>query len=80
MSKYISIDVGGTGIKYALMDDTAALLDQGEFPTPKEGLDAFLDLITSIYDSTKMNIQKPWSWPLRAVLTVSTAISIPAAL
>ncbi len=53
MSKYISIDVGGTGIKYALMDQSAALLDQGEYPTPKEGLDAFLDLITSIYDQYK---------------------------
>lgn len=50
MSNYISIDVGGTGIKYALMNDRAEILQQSEVPTPKNDLEGFLDVIVSIYE------------------------------
>ncbi|MBF0579801.1 ROK family protein [Erysipelotrichaceae bacterium RD49] len=49
MANYIAIDVGGTGIKYALMDETARIIDQSEVATPKESLDDFLDIIEGIY-------------------------------
>lgn len=50
---YITVDVGGTGLKYGLMDEQANLLDQGELPTPKESLDDFLDEIVTIYERYK---------------------------
>lgn len=53
MDKYLAIDVGGTGIKYALMDKRADILDQGEMPTPQETISQFLDAIESIYKKYK---------------------------
>lgn len=50
MKNYLSIDVGGTAIKYSLMTEEADILEKGEVPTPMEGLDAFLDVIESIYN------------------------------
>ncbi len=35
MRKFLSIDVGGTNIKYALMEEDASILEKGEVPTPK---------------------------------------------
>ena len=50
MSNYLTIDVGGTNIKYALMDENAEIKEKGEVPTPYDGLDAFLETIKGIYD------------------------------
>ena len=53
MSNYLTIDVGGTNIKYALMTDQIEVIEKGEIPTPMEGLAAFQDAIASIYDMYK---------------------------
>lgn len=50
MNHYLSIDVGGTGIKYALMNDQAEILEKGEVATPKNDLEGFLDVIVAIYE------------------------------
>lgn len=45
MSNYLAIDIGGTAIKYALMDENANILEKGETPTDTsaEGFYASLD-------------------------------------
>jgi len=53
MSQYLTIDVGGTNIKYALMNDNADILEQGEVPTPRTCLEDFEDAIAGIYDKYK---------------------------
>ena len=35
MKKYCVIDVGGTNIKHALMDEEANILEKGEVETPR---------------------------------------------
>ncbi len=50
MTNYLTIDVGGTNIKYALMTEEAQILEQGEVPTPADSLDVFLDTLTQIYE------------------------------
>ena len=50
MSNYLTIDVGGTNIKYALMTENAEILDKGEVPTPMEGLDKYVDMLVDIYN------------------------------
>lgn len=49
MNTYIAVDVGGTGIKYALMDEEANILDQHDEPTPQESIEDFLERIEAIY-------------------------------
>ena len=46
---YLTIDVGGTNIKYALMTKEAEILEKGEIPTPYDGLETFLEILESIY-------------------------------
>lgn len=50
MTQFLAIDVGGTNIKYALMNNEANLLEQGEVPTPKDSMDNFIESIGGIYD------------------------------
>ncbi len=38
MSNYLTIDVGGTNIKYALMNDEIEVIEKGEVPTPRDSL------------------------------------------
>ncbi|MDY2628473.1 MAG: ROK family protein [Lachnospiraceae bacterium] len=46
---YLVIDVGGTFIKYALMDGTTAILEKDEVPTPLTGLEDYLQTLETIY-------------------------------
>ncbi|MCF0113754.1 MAG: ROK family protein [Erysipelotrichaceae bacterium] len=50
MANYLTVDVGGTNIKYAIMDENAVIAEKGEVPTPYEGLEGFIDTLKSIYD------------------------------
>lgn len=48
MKAYMVFDIGGTYIKYAVMDQEGNKLVSGKFPTPKEGLEPFLQTICEI--------------------------------
>ncbi len=47
MSRYFVLDMGGTFVKYALMDENARILEQGKFPAQVEDLGKLLDDIES---------------------------------
>ena len=51
MSNYLTIDVGGTNIKYALMNENAEITDKAEVPTPMEGLEKYVDTLVDIYNT-----------------------------
>ena len=50
------IDVGGTAIKYALMNDNAQFIEKGLLPTPKDKIEHFIEAIGSLYDKYKDKI------------------------
>ncbi len=51
MPQYIVFDVGGTNLKYALMNENAEILAKGEFPTPMDkGKEGFLEAVKAVYD------------------------------
>lgn len=56
MKKYCGIDVGGSSIKYALMDEEAHVLEKGEVDVPRDSLDSFVSTIGQIYDMYKEDI------------------------
>lgn len=39
--EYLVLDVGGSAIKYALMNDELEFLEKGQVPTPKTSLEDF---------------------------------------
>lgn len=47
--RFLVIDVGGSAIKFALMDASTAILEKDEVPTPLTGLEDYLQTLESIY-------------------------------
>lgn len=46
---YLTLDIGGSAIKYGLVDDHMTFLDKGSLFAPKENIEQFLDSIFSLY-------------------------------
>ena len=46
--KYMCVDVGGTFIKYAVIDSELNFHAKGKTDTPKEGIEAYLDALTAV--------------------------------
>lgn len=55
MDKVLTIDVGGTFIKYGLIDDKCQLTHTSKLKTPYESQDYFIDVLYSIYEELKGN-------------------------
>lgn len=68
--KYLAIDIGGTFIKYALMDKTTDILEKGQIKTPLKKHHTILNLI-DIID----NLSKQYATQLKGI-----AISMPGVL
>lgn len=54
---YLGIDVGGTEIKYALLDEQAHFISQDHCPTPTTNLEDFLEALDAIVLPHKKDIQ-----------------------
>lgn len=46
---YLAIDIGGTFIKYAVITDKCMIQEKSKVPTPKKGLDEFINLLVEMY-------------------------------
>lgn len=54
--EYLVMDVGGSSIKYALMDDQLHFKDKGNVPTPKEDLEQFKHTVALLYAKYQQSI------------------------
>ncbi|MGM0215846.1 ROK family protein [Enterococcus sp. AZ109] len=50
MSNYLSIDIGGTNIKYGVLDHSGNLTECSCLPTPVSGLEEFLEAVYQLAD------------------------------
>ena len=57
LKKCLCIDVGGTAIKYGLIDSEVNLTDKGEVPTPYDGVEAYLDVLERLYRGVEDKVQ-----------------------
>ncbi len=57
MNTYLTFDVGGSAIKYALIQEDLTIIEKSSVPTPMDTLDNFVETIGGIYDQYKDNIQ-----------------------
>lgn len=57
LRKCLCIDVGGTAIKYGLIDSDVDLTDKGEVPTPYDGVEAYLDALERLYRKVEDKVQ-----------------------
>ena len=51
--KYLVMDVGGSSVKYAVMDEDCNFYVKGKVDVIREPLKAFMDVLYGIYDDTK---------------------------
>jgi len=56
MKTYLVIDVGGTNIKYALINEDVSFVDKGEIETPKTNLEDFVNALVALYDNCKQDL------------------------
>lgn len=49
MNTYLTIDIGGTFTKYAVMQQDSTILDRGKVPTEQQTQDAFVDMLENLY-------------------------------
>ena len=60
MKKYLVIDAGGTAVKYALMNESARILERGKFPTPgyvDHTLEDFLQRLDIVVEKYQKQIE-----------------------
>lgn len=48
--KVLVVDIGGTFIKYALMEEDMSILDKGKIPTPLDSRENLIEAIGGLYD------------------------------
>lgn len=48
--EFLVFDVGGTAIKYAVMNKKAEIIEKGSTPTPLESIEKFIEVIGGIFD------------------------------
>jgi len=56
MTYYLTIDVGGTNIKYAVMTDQGEICSKGHVPTPQDTVEAFLEQVYGIMDGCEVSV------------------------
>lgn len=56
MDKYLAMDIGGTFIKYSIMDDNADVLEDGAIPTEREP-EVFRSQLLSVVEKYKNDVQ-----------------------
>ena len=56
MKIYLTLDVGGSAIKYALIQEDSTILEKSSVPTPMDTMDHFVETVGQIYDQYKDNI------------------------
>ena len=50
--KILSVDIGGTFIKYAVMDETCRFIEKGKVPTPQSSRDECVEAVASLYEKS----------------------------
>ena len=50
---YLVMDVGGSAIKYALMNDSLEMIEKSSVKTPMDSLDSFKNVVKDIYEKYK---------------------------
>ena len=55
--KYLVLDIGGSAIKYAIMDEKANIIYKDKIVTPRDSIDNFLKEISIIYNRFKDDVE-----------------------
>jgi predicted NBD/HSP70 family sugar kinase len=54
---YLVLDVGGSAIKYAIMNEKAEFIEKGSTPTPMDSIEHFIEVVGTIFDKYENRIK-----------------------
>lgn len=54
--EFLVLDVGGSAIKYAVMNENAEFIEKGKVQTPMDSIEHFIEIIGAIYDKYSKRI------------------------
>ena len=60
MKTYLTLDVGGSAIKYALLQEDLTILEKSSVPTPMDTLENFIETIGKIF--RRCTTLLPYRW------------------
>lgn len=55
--EFLVLDVGGSSIKYAVMNESAEFIEKGSTPTPMDNIEHFIETVGAIFDKYKERIK-----------------------
>lgn len=55
--EYLVLDIGGSAIKYAVMDEKTNFILKDKVPTPRDNMDSFIKVISDLYNKYKDRIE-----------------------
>ena len=79
MRTYLTLDVGGSAIKYALMKEDLTLLEKSSVPTPTDTLDSFVETIGK-FMINMLILLMVWLYPCRVLLILIEVINLQGEL
>lgn len=56
MKTYLTLDVGGSAIKYALIQEDLTIIEKSSVPTPMDTLEHFIETVGELYDCYALQI------------------------
>lgn len=55
--EYLVLDIGGSAIKYAVMDEKTNFILKDKVPTPRDSMESFINVISGLYNKFKDRIE-----------------------
>ncbi|MGL5086061.1 MAG: ROK family protein, partial [Clostridium sp.] len=57
MKNYISFDIGGSSVKFGVINEFGEILDKGSFKTPKQSFDVLILKMVEVVDAFEKDIK-----------------------
>ena len=55
---YLTLDIGGSSIKYALLNETGEFIEKGSTIAPHQSIEQFVEVIGELYRSEERRVGK----------------------
>lgn len=56
MKNYVAFDIGGSSVKFGVINEVGEILDKGSFETPKDGFDILISEIINVVDTYRTDM------------------------
>ena len=74
---YLTLDIGGSSIKYALLNETGEFIEKGSTIAPHQSIEQFVEVIGELYDKyAEQIVGMAISMPARCLLRLVMMLNV----